>query len=236
MKKTLTVLCCLYALIICSCSNDDDWDMPADAITLNMMNEENGKTVLGQSDLYINAANNFYTSHCGITEANGGSYNKPALSQLTHEIAVKPGKRYQVFPSALIHTFPSGTYAFQQNEVFYNLRVENFIKNGDEITGAVVTYAETYPEATGLPQWDETIGRLNNLGEIVSYSFPKGSEIEWEGQSYSDDSAFDITIRGNELTVTLLKPVNQVSGPYGWFYIYVRNGHTFTRVMVKVGC
>ena len=75
-KKTFTALCCLFALIICSCNNDDDLEMPADAITLNMMNEGNGKTVLGESDLYINAANNFYTSRCGITEANSGSYSK----------------------------------------------------------------------------------------------------------------------------------------------------------------
>ena len=136
----------------------------------------------------------------------------------------------------MIHAFPSGTYAFRQDEVFYNLRVENFIKNGDEITGAIVTYAETYPEATRLPQWDETIGTLDYEGDIVSYSFPKGSEIEWMGQRYSDNSTFDVTIRGNELTVTLLEPVNQTSGPYGWYYLYVRNGHVFTQVMVKVGC
>jgi hypothetical protein len=45
-----------------ACSNDDDNtpDDPAGTVTLNMLNENNGMTELGNSDVYINKANNFY--------------------------------------------------------------------------------------------------------------------------------------------------------------------------------
>ena len=45
-----------------NCSDDDTPDDPADTITLNMLNEHNGKTYLGESNVYINEANNFITS------------------------------------------------------------------------------------------------------------------------------------------------------------------------------
>ena len=44
-----------------NCSDDDTPDDPADTITLNMLNEHNGKTYLGESKTYINEANNFVT-------------------------------------------------------------------------------------------------------------------------------------------------------------------------------
>ena len=40
-----------------NCSDDDTPDDPADTITLNMLNEHNGKTYLGESKTYINEAN-----------------------------------------------------------------------------------------------------------------------------------------------------------------------------------
>ena len=84
-----------------NCSDDDTPDDPADTITLNMLNEHNGKTYLGESNVYINEANNFITSKNFISDVgNGagvGANILPSLTNLTHEVAVTPGHIYQIF-------------------------------------------------------------------------------------------------------------------------------------------
>lgn len=89
------VLC--VSLIVVMMTRDD----PADTITLNMLNEHNGKTYLGESKTYINEANNFVTSSNFISDVgNGagvGADILPSLTNLTHEVAVTPGHIYQIF-------------------------------------------------------------------------------------------------------------------------------------------
>lgn len=46
----------LSSISFISCSDDNDAKDPEDTITLNMLNEENGKTLLGVSDVYINSS------------------------------------------------------------------------------------------------------------------------------------------------------------------------------------
>lgn len=47
---SLLSLCITFFM---SCSDDDTPNDPADTITLNMLNEHNGKTYLGESGTYI---------------------------------------------------------------------------------------------------------------------------------------------------------------------------------------
>ena len=80
-----------------NCSDDDTPDDPADTITLNMLNEHNGKTYLGESKTYINEANNFVTSSNFISDVgNGagvGADILPSLTNLTHEVADRKSTR-----------------------------------------------------------------------------------------------------------------------------------------------
>jgi hypothetical protein len=56
MKKIITIISIgLYLLLMISCDKDDNID-PVGTIVLNMMNEENGKTNIGKTDVYIDNA------------------------------------------------------------------------------------------------------------------------------------------------------------------------------------
>ena len=70
MKKNLLfqLLLAAFLLPIFSCSDDDSMPEINNATTLNMLDVENGATRLGNSDIYINAANNFQTNECLIAE------------------------------------------------------------------------------------------------------------------------------------------------------------------------
>lgn len=65
-RQLIGILLFLCSIGFVSCGDDDDNKDPEGSVTLNMMNEGNGKTLLGQSDVYINNSNNFKTSTCYI--------------------------------------------------------------------------------------------------------------------------------------------------------------------------
>ena len=113
-KKIVGIfLLSLCTMCFVNCSDDDTPDDPADTITLNMLNEHNGKTYLGESKTYINEANNFVTSSNFISDVgNGagvGADILPSLTNLTHEVLVTPGHIYQIFDKNTLIDFPSGT-------------------------------------------------------------------------------------------------------------------------------
>ena len=58
IKEIFGILLLLCTVNFISCSNDDDDKEPEGSVALNMMNEENGKTLLGVSDCLL------YTSRC----------------------------------------------------------------------------------------------------------------------------------------------------------------------------
>ena len=70
MKKNFLFQLLLAAFLLpaFSCSDDDSAPEINNATTLNMLDVENGATRLGNSDIYINAANNFQTNECLIAE------------------------------------------------------------------------------------------------------------------------------------------------------------------------
>lgn len=99
---TMTALFCLAGVSVTSCSSDDDGCIyPDTVISLNMMNESNGDTKLGDSNVFINNADNFTSPSSsaviGSMGRNGNYTAAPVLSQLAKEDAVNPGEFYQVF-------------------------------------------------------------------------------------------------------------------------------------------
>ena len=60
MKRFLLPLVCVaLAFGVASCSDDDTPGDPAGTVMLNMLDEHNGRTLLDDSDIYINDAGNF---------------------------------------------------------------------------------------------------------------------------------------------------------------------------------
>lgn len=240
MKKLFGMLLLFLCTIsFVNCSDDDDAKDPADTVTLNMMNEGNGKTILGQSDVYINNANNFKTNSCYIVDAGKvsglGANAEPQLNSLAKEAAVVAGHLYQIYDRNVLRTFPSGNHAIQVKAGYYKAYVVAPITSENTTTGAAVKYALTYPEAKGLPEYEELIGNMDNMGDQIEYTLPKGIECAYSDYLEGEKNAFDIQMTDGKLIVRLLKSVDRIHGPYGTYEIYVRSGSSFSSIEFNVG-
>ena len=117
MKKNFLFQLLLAAFLLpaFSCSDDDSAPEINNATTLNMLDVENGATRLGNSDIYINAANNFQTNECLIAEIGPskgiGKVIPPQVGNgLVYQAAVTPGHLYQAFKEEAVKQFPSGKF------------------------------------------------------------------------------------------------------------------------------
>lgn len=223
------LLMSLSFLFTTSCNKDDI--EPDDAVTLNMLDELNGKTLLGQSDVYINKANNFRTSSNLITEAGSasgiGSIAGPKLGNLVREAAVTPGHIYQIFDRESINEFPSGTLAVQVGATYYQVYAVSAITTNDVTTGAVVKYISVSPDGEGLPGLGHQLEKFRNVGEEIEMKLPKGAECYWNEDT---DNVFDISTDGGKLLISLKYwPSNSNS-----YSIYIRLGSVFSSVLVDV--
>lgn len=220
--------------------NDDITNDPVSTVTLNMLDEQNGKTMLGNSDVYINKANNFKTHSCLISDAGNaagvGIKIDPRLNNLSREIAVIPGHIYQIFDEASLRDFPSGNRAVQLETGFYQAYVVSPIVNKDTTTGAVIKYILTYPDKKGLPEFGHILGSLNSSGETIETTLPQDAECFFENHFGSEETgAFHISLTDGKLTVTLNKNPDIISGPYGTYRTYIRTANVFTVVIINVG-
>lgn len=242
MNKPLIIIFSILSFAVVSCSNDDEPGIPDNAITLNMMSVDRNSTI-GNTDVYINSADNFTSSYCEIADLGrkGGFSRKPSLSQLGREVAVTSGNYYQIFYSRDFSTVADGR-AYPVNARFYNVFVDSWIYDKEnEISGAKVTYAECYPDARPLPEWDSEITiRLKSLNgdvpETGIYSFPKGCKIDDDVET-SDIGAssmknyIDIDVNGNTISVS-----NSAWTPSGIVKaeLYVRYENLYTRVTLNI--
>lgn len=224
------------SVLTASCDKEDDASIdPAGTVTLNMLDEQNGRTYLGQSDVYINKANNFRTSSCLIAatgQAAGlGGRTTPELDNLVREAAVTPGHVYQIFDSESLREFPSGIKAVQLGADYYKVYAVSPITTEAGTTGTVVKYISLSPDANGLPEYGYQFGSLNHAGDIATMKLPEDAECFW----YSGlPEIFDIEVRDDELILTLLKTPTGYNGVSGDFKIYIRKGNVFTSVVVHV--
>lgn len=239
-KSLLGILLSLCVINFISCDDDDDVKDPSDTVTLNMLNEDNGKTFLGTSDVHINRSNNFKTSSSFITDAGKtsgvGAQIEPQINNLTQEVAVSPGHLYQIFDGATIKDFPSGKRAVQLNAGYYKAYVASVIENNGIITGGIIKYVLAYPETKGLAEYSSSIGNLDQLGYNIEYTVPQGAECVFEERWGSgEEGAFNVKTENGKLTITLLKSPDRTHGPWGTYDIYIRSGNIFTVVEVNVG-
>lgn len=221
-----------------SCNDDEAIEDPADTITINMLNENNGKTFLGRSNVYINEANNFYSTSNFIADVgNGqgvGAKVPLSLTSLTQEVAVTPGHIYQIFDRNILMDFPSGNRAIQVGASFYQAYVVSTISEKDIITGAIVKYTSITTESNQLPEYEHNLGVLHQIGNKVEITLPPNSEYYIDEHYGENKDSFNIEYIRNKLVLTLAKSPNQISGPYGVYDIYIRLNNIFTVVNVRV--
>lgn len=224
------------AITAVSCSDSDEPKMPANAISLNMMAGDS-ETTIGGSDVLVNASNNFTTNNCGIAVLGkkGGLDQTPNLSQLAQEVAVTPGDFYQIFLAGNIRTV-AGVRSIPINTNYYNVYVDSWIYDKEkDIAGAKVSYTECYPEIKQLPEWDSQVS-VTPIEDAyyykVSYSFPKGCQIDKNVEAYFTNGYQDMTdqleIEVNENQIAITYPYSSSHKPD--VRLLVRYDCVYTRV------
>ena len=240
MKKYLLSILGIACLGLASCSDDKEYyepAMPDNSIALNMMNQSNGKTMLGESDVYINDANNFTSAQCGISDlgSRGSLDANPNLTQVAREIAVTPGNYYQVFITDDIREV-AGQRAIPVDCTYYNFLTESWINDKDgNHTGAKVIYTECKPD-TDLPAWNEVVASMEvQLYKAVEHIFEKDVKIDDNYQIYSENGntdALEVRIENNKVTF--------ISKKYSYddydVQLYLRSGCVYTRVYFHIFC
>lgn len=235
MYKYLKYFYILFLLCLVSCSSDDT-DEFQDAVTLNVMNEVNGKTIIGNSDVYLNKNNNFQSESWYIAPA--GTLDKetqPDLVSLIREAAAEPNHLYCLYDPESLMTFPSGKQAIFVGSAYYKLLVESNISSNESIQGAKVKYKSIIVSDNKLPAKNTMIGSMLNVGDEISYNV--GNVIEYalgEALSYNRD-CFDIKFNNGVLAIIQKKPVDKTHGPYGDYKIFIRSGNVFTSLAFQVG-
>ncbi len=228
------------SLFMTACSDDDEPNIPDNAITVNLMNSDNGGTTIGESDVHINASNNFQSSYCGIVDlGRKGNFNQnPDLSQIAREVAVSPGNFYQIVMAGDIKEI-AGARAFPVTGTYYNLYVDSWIYDRDKaISGAKVRYAECTPTPVNIPEWDTSYPIFlkswddGRSGEHATYTFDKKVKIGTNYDIYDavgSDLCRSLTVKiidnKIELTNTSYTP-----GGKAEVVMYVRQESLYTRV------
>lgn len=241
MNKLIIPFLFITCLFLAAC-NDDEPQIPSNAISLNMMIGDS-ETTIGGSDVYINASNNFTSNYCGIADlgTKGRLNQNPNLSQIAQEIAVTPGNFYQITLANDIRTV-AGARALPINANYYNVFVDSWIYDKDnDVIGAKVSYAECYPEIKQLPDWNEVIGvklqsKDGSTPETAIYSFPKGCKIDDYIEVYDLENSnmkdrLDINIDGNSISFS---NSTWARGSKVEVILLVRYDNTYTRVLMNV--
>lgn len=242
MKPKVLLLLFVVCMVVASCS-DDEPAIPSDAIALNMMNENNGRTFLGQTDVYINEADNFFSENCSIVNLGhaGSMNNNPSFGASAQEMAVIPGNFYQILVSGSIEEVGGGN-AYPVNVPYYCVYVDSWLldSNRDRI-GAQVVYLERYPMRGDLPEWDAlislTLKNVDGTKESASVTFPKGSvidedyEIDRDGSIWDLSEHLEVTVKGNTASFS---NTAYIPGGSAEVRLKVRKGNIFTRVRMNV--
>lgn len=225
-----------------SCDNDDEPQMPVNAITLNMLTGDTQSTI-GESDVCISIADNFTSRYCGICDlgGKGGFDRNPDLSQIAQEVAVTPGHYYQIIYLNDIKTVAQAR-ALPVNAYYYTAYVDSWIydKDNDNV-GAKISYAECSPRTDRLPVWDTNIDIElkpveNKYLQTAEYAFPDGCRI--------DDNIEVYDFEGSDLKRHLKAETkdNKItfSTNYWWKYdkaeaiVLVRHESVFSRVRFTI--
>lgn len=237
MKNLLLPMLALLAVTVSSCSKDDDIPSdPSGTVSLNMLDESNGKTMLEDSGIYIDKAQNFVTGdNCDLFplgKVSGlGAARVKSLNNSVVRAAVEPRTAFVAArPGALI-VFPSGAKALpiKNNRVNYiKYYVTSQLKEGDKTIGAAIKYAFVTPETYGLPD-PESIALTIDLAH---YNYDDEVSLTLS------DPDFEYDFRGDDYVSCVKKGrklLFKVEGVVSYEYtLYLRIRESYTKVYVKV--
>jgi len=220
---------------------DDDIKFPEGTASLRMMNEDNGQTTLGNSDVYLTRDGNFRSDQFPIFDMGKtrgiSDIGMPNFENMAPEVAAQPGHGYVVCEADDVQTFPSGRKAIAQNSLVYRFYVDSWIEDKDKnITGANVQFLLGEPdEESALPAWESRLATVTwdyDKGEsaTVSLKFPT-ADIEVLPLGNTEDQDYGLLYQVSGKTVTFYMEMNWGLTEYRFD---VRYKNTYSRVTVPV--
>ncbi len=175
MKSRLFIATALLLVSAVACSKDDDGFDPEGTVTLNMLDADNGRTLLGDMNVWIDNAMNFTCAYCRMAEIGpvGGlsAIDRPVMTNLASKAAVREGYGYAVYHVGDILRFPSGESALLAGSDYYRMKVESVITRdgadprSKETVGASVKYAVATADTYSLP----APGMAVDMGRAYSF-------------------------------------------------------------------
>ncbi len=247
MKSNLVVWVALSWLMACfSCSDDLSTEelFPEGTAALYMMDEWHGKTLLGNSDVYITSERNFRSNRFPIFDMGKksgiGDIEMPDFINMASQVAVQPGNGYVICDVDDILEFEeSGQLAIAESASVYRVFVDSWIQRGDSITGANVRFLLGKPSEGQLPVWGSSLGTiwldpyLSSIDEqtplVVDLpsSHPEDMEIVLLGKAQDE---LTYTVEGTQLKLRAAS-FGCVDSEYP---LIIRYKHVYTEVSVWV--
>lgn len=231
----------LALLLVAGCSKEGEVpDDPSGTATINMLNELNGETYLGTTDVYINKSNNFSTKGCVIVDMGQtgglGAEVDFHTDNLVREAAVLPEHLFHIMDFNALYRFPSGAMAAEVGAGYYKAYVVSPIMDNNVATGALLKFVLAYPDKQDLPEHGQVAGYLDYYNEHITIDIPEGAEYDFLTHGGSGESdAFSVFTERGKLVVRLEKNPDRTYGPYGDYQIRVRQGAVYSTVWIKVG-
>lgn len=247
MKSNLVIWVALSWLMACfSCSDDlsEEELFPEGTATLYMMDERNGKTLLGNSDVYITGERNFHSNRFPIFDMGKksgiGDIEMPDFINMAPQVAVQPGNGYLICDVDDILEFEeSGQLAIAESASVYRVFVDSWIQRGDSITGANVRFLLGKPSEGQLPVWGTSLGTIwldpylasideqTPLVVDLPSSHPGDIEVDLLGKAQEE---LTYAVEGKQLKLRVAS-LYSVGSEY---HLIIRYKHIYTEVSVWV--
>ena len=237
MKRRLTIaiMAAVALLALPSCSkNEETPSDPEGTVTVNMLDTENGGTVLDYSGICINASQNFVTQgDWGLVDAGKvgglGYISGRDVEFFSSESAVTVGSGYIAYPVSDMRRFDSGKMALpiDGSTACMKLYVVSQLERDEKTVGASVKYAMVRPSTYGLPAFGSTVCKIKVFSSRKATITLPSAECEY----YLDDEydQFECSKSGNKLELLVKDHSGRERND-----LYLRMRDSYTKVVVEL--
>ena len=231
------ILGSIFAMAISSCEESDKVErFPEGTSMIKMMNEDNGGTALGNSDVYITSSGNFKSGSLPLLDCGKkdgiGDIGLPDFMNMAPEVAVIPGHGYVICNSESVKEFSSRKKAIREDALMYRVYADSWIRQDGKDVGANVYFLLGNPLERGqMPEMGGNVGTLswddeNNKTRTIILKLPF-EDIEAE----CDDDVVVCSTTGKTLSLALSwRPMTHA----GDHRLLIRSGRVYTEVVVSV--
>lgn len=236
MKRRLTIaiMAAVALLALPSCSkNEETPSDPEGTVTVNMLDTENGGTVLDYSGIRINSSQNFVSQgDWGLVEVGKvgglGYISGRDVEFFSSESAVTVGSGYIAYPVSDMRRFDSGKMALpiDGSTACMKLYVVSLLERDEKTVGASVKYAMVRPSTYGLPAFGSTVCKIKVFSSRKATITLPSAECEY----YLDDEydQFECSKSGNKLELLVKDHSGRERND-----LYLRMRDSYTKVVIE---